>query len=153
MQRENKEKARIINGEKLKIAIAISRFNSDMTEKMLEGALEILLASGVKRNNIAVAWVPGSFELPLACQKIAAAKKYDGIVAIGCVIKGDTDHHKYIAREVSRGIMEVMLKFSIPIGFGVITTNNIEQALARSYGENNKGAEAAQAMLEMIADF
>jgi 6,7-dimethyl-8-ribityllumazine synthase len=153
MQRENKEKGRIINGKKLKIAVAISRFNRDMTEKMLEGALQTLAVNGVKRDNIAVAWVPGSFELPLACQKIAATKKYNGIIAIGCVIKGDTDHHKYIAREVSRGIMDVMLKFSIPVGFGVITTNNIEQALARSYGENNKGAEAAQAVLEMISVF
>ena len=151
MQRENKEEKKIINGEKLKIAIAVSKFNSDITGKMLEGAMEILAGNGVKESNISVAWVPGSFEIPLACQKIAATKKYDGIVAIGCVIKGDTDHYRYIANETSRGIMDVMLKFSIPVGFGVITTNNIEQALARSYGENNKGKEAAQAVLETIA--
>lgn len=150
MQREEREEKIKINGEKLKIAVAVSKFNKDLTSRMLEGALEVLRENNVKVNNVEVVWVPGSFELPLACQRMAASKKYDGIVAIGCVIKGETDHYRYIAGETSRGIMDVMLNFSIPIGFGVITTNNLEQAIARSYGESNKGVEAAQATLEMI---
>ena len=150
MKRENEEKI-IIDGKKFKIAIAVSKFNSDMTEEMLNGALETLAENGVKKDNIKIVWVPGSFELPLACQKLAETKKFDGIVAIGCVIKGETNHYHYISGETTRGIMEVMLKYSIPVGFGVITANTIEQALARSYGENSKGREAAQAVLEMVA--
>lgn len=151
MQREKKHKGKSVNGEKLKIAIVVSRFNEDLTGRMLEGAIATLRDSGVKEKNVTVIEVPGSFELPLACQRLAATKKYDGIIAIGCVIKGETDHYYYISGEAARGIMRVMLDFSIPIGFGVITTNNIEQAIARSYGESNKGVEAAEAVLEMIA--
>jgi len=150
MQRENNKKT-IIDGKKFKIAIAVSKFNSDMTEEMLGGALEILAENGVKKDNIKIVWVPGSFELPLACQKLAGTKKFDGIIAIGCVIRGETDHYHYISGETARGIMDVMLRHSISVGFGVITANTIEQALARSYGENSKGREAAQAVLEMIA--
>lgn len=107
----------------------------------------------VKKNNIEIVWVPGSFEIPLVCQKIAQTKKYDGLIAIGCVIKGDTDHYYYISNEVSRGTMEVMLKFSLPIGFGVITTNNLKQAQDRSSNRCNKGGEAASAVLEIIKSF
>lgn len=149
MQREKGQK-KLINGEKFKIAIAVSGFNDDITGKMLEGALAVLEENGVKEKNIRIVPVPGSFELPLACKKMAAEKKYDGIIAIGCVIKGDTDHHLYISGETARGIMDVMLGYSIPVGFGVITVNNLEQAIARSYGDNNKGSEAAQAVLEML---
>lgn len=151
MQRENKEEKTKINGEKWKIAIVVSRFNRDITSRMLEGAMEVLKNNNVKIKNVEVIWVPGSFELPLACQKLAYSKKYNGIVTIGCVIKGETDHYYHVANESSRGIMDVMLNYSIPVGFGVITTNNIEQAIARSYGESNKGAEAAQAVLEMLS--
>lgn len=150
MQRNNGEKKIIIDGRKFKIAIAVSRFNNDMTGEMLNGAIETLEENGVKKDNIKIVWVPGSFELPLACQKMAETKKFDGIIAIGCVIKGETDHYHYISSETSKGIMDVMLKYSISIGFGVVTANTIEQALARSYGKNNKGREAAEAVLEMI---
>lgn len=150
MQRNQQEKE-IIDGKKYKIAVAVSMFNSDMTLKMLEGALEVLRKSGVKEKNVGVYRVPGSYELPLACQRIAKTKKFDGIIAIGCVIKGETDHYHFISNETSRGIMKVMLDFSIPIGFGVITTNTMEQALSRSFGKNNKGKEAAQAVLEMLS--
>lgn len=152
MQRDIKEKI-IFDGEKFKIAIVASSFHDDITARMAEGAVQALRESGVRDKNIKVIWVPGSFELPLACQKVALSKKFDGIIAIGCVIKGETDHHYHIANECSRGIMKVMLGHSIPIGFGVITTNSLEQALSRSYGENNKGKEAAEAVLEMLSKF
>ena len=117
---------------------------------MLDGALETLKENKVKAGNIKTVWVPGSFEIPLACQRLAQTKKYDALVAIGCVIKGQTDHYYYICNESSRGIMDVMLKFDIPIGFGVLTCNNLKQAQVRSRGKENKGREAAEAALMMI---
>lgn len=152
MQRNESQK-KLIDGKKYKIGIAVSMFNSDMTLKMLEGAIELLRMSGVKEKNVTIIRVPGAFELPLACKKIAQTKKFDGIVAIGCVIRGETDHYQFIANETSRGIMNVMLEYSIPIGFGVITTNTLEQAITRSYGKGNKGKEAAQAVLEVLSVF
>ncbi len=146
----NNPKGEIVNGSKLKIAIIASKFNSDITENMLTGALEILKLNRVKEKNIKIVQVPGSFEIPLACQKLAQDKKYDALVALGCVIKGKTDHYYYVAGETSRGIMDVMLKYNISIGFGIITTNNLKQAVVRSSGCRNKGAEAAQAVLEMV---
>ncbi len=139
-----------VNGSKLKIGIVISQFNSDITEPMLDGALKTLEENKVKKENIKTVWVPGSFEIPLACQKLAGTKKFDALVAIGCVIKGETDHYYYICNEVSRGIMDVMLKFDMPIGFGVLTCNNLRQAEVRSRGEENKGREAAEAALAMV---
>lgn len=148
MKRNINSKANIIDGRKLKIAVVVSQFNSDITEKMLKGALRLLKKSKVK--DIKVVRVPGSFEIPLACQKLAKTKNYDGLVALGCVIKGETDHFYYVASEASRGVMDIILKYNIPIGFGIITTNNLKQARDRSSGKHNKGTEAAQAVLEMI---
>ena len=150
MQRKKENKKKNIDASKFKIAIVVASFNEDITGKMLKGAKETLNQNKVKIGNIKITKVPGSFEIPLACQRLAQEKKYDGIVAIGCVIKGETDHYYYIANEVSRGIMDVMLNFSIPIGFGVITTNNLKQAKDRSSAKSNKGSEAAEAVLEMI---
>jgi 6,7-dimethyl-8-ribityllumazine synthase len=150
MRRKNNISKEIINGRNLKIAIVVSKFNSDITGKMLEGAIKTLENNSVQKKNIEITWVPGSFEIPLACQQLAKIKKYDGIVAIGCVIKGDTDHFYYISSETIRGIMDVMLNFSIPIGLGVITTQNLKQARERCGEKGNKGAEAAQAVLEML---
>ncbi|MFH0819963.1 MAG: 6,7-dimethyl-8-ribityllumazine synthase [bacterium] len=150
MQRKNKIIKKSINGSKLKIAIVVSEFNRDITGSLLKGALETLRSNKVKDNNIKIIWVPGSFEIPLACQKLATSKKFDGLIALGCVIKGETDHYYYIAGEASRGVMDVILKFNIPIGFGIITTNNLKQAQARCHGKSNKGREAALAVLEMI---
>lgn len=150
MQRKTEILEKKIDGSKLKIAIVVSKFNSDITEKMLAGALRTLEDNSVSKKNIEIVWVPGSFEIPLACQRSAKMKKFDGIVALGCVIKGDTDHFYYISSEASRGIMRVMLDFSIPVGFGVITTKNLEQAQERSGEKNNKGSEAARAVLEML---
>jgi len=149
MQRNKKSNNKIINGEKLKIGIIVSKFNSDITEPMLLGALKILEKNKVKKENIKIVRVPGAFEIPLACQKLALSKKYDALIALGCVIKGETDHYYFISNETSRGIMDVMLKYNIPIGLGVITVNNLKQALARSGKKNNKGAEAAEAAIGM----
>jgi 6,7-dimethyl-8-ribityllumazine synthase len=150
MQRKTEILEKKLNGSKLKIALVVSRFNSDITKKMLAGALRTLESNLVPKKNIVIVWVPGSFEIPLACQRLAKMKKFNGIVALGCVIKGETDHFYYISSEASGGIMRVMLDFSIPVGFGVITTKNLKQAKERSGKKNNKGTEAVQAVLEML---
>lgn len=150
MRRKIKTVEKIINGQKYKVAIVVSKFNSDITGGMLKGVLGILKKNKVKDANIKVVWVPGSLEIPLACQRLAKTKKYNGLVALGCVIKGGTDHYYYVAGESIRGVMNVILETGVPIGMGIITTDNLKQARERSGGKNNKGAEAAQAMLEMI---
>jgi 6,7-dimethyl-8-ribityllumazine synthase len=139
-----------IDGVKLKVGIVVSQFNNNITEPMLEGALDVLKKNNVKKKNIKTVWVPGSFEIPLACQRLAKSKKFDALVAVGCVVKGETDHYYYICNEVSRGIMNVMLKYDIPIGFGVLTTQNLRQAQVRSSSKHNKGREAAEAALAMV---
>jgi 6,7-dimethyl-8-ribityllumazine synthase len=151
MLNAKKGKSKKLDGSKLKIGIVVSRFNDNITKPMLEGALETLAENKVKKENIKTVWVPGSFEIPLACQKLAETKKFDALIAIGCVIKGQTDHYFYICNEVSRGVMDVMLKFSLPIGFGVLTTQNSKQAEVRSRGKENKGREAAVAALAMVS--
>jgi len=150
MLNAKKVKSKRIDGSRLKIGIVVSQFNNNITKPMLEGALETLTENKVKKENIKTVWVPGSFEIPLACQRLAQTKKYDALIAIGCVIKGETDHFYYICNEVSRGIMDVMLKFNIPIGFGVLTTQNLKQAEVRSCGCENKGREATEAALAMV---
>ena len=133
----------------LRIGIVVSRFNADITERMLAGALETLRAWRVREGSIEVIHVPGSFEIPFACRTLVSGKKKpDAIIALGCIIKGETDHDRYIASAVSHGIMQVMLEHGVPISFGVITTNNLKQAEVRSRGKANKGIEAAVAALE-----
>lgn len=152
MQRKKINKNnKIIDGSKLKIGIIVSRFNSDITEKMLIGALGILEKNKVKKENIKIVRVPGAFEIPLAALRLAKTKKYDAVLALGCIIRGGTEHHHYLTLGVSRGIMEVMLKYDMPIGFGVITVNNLKQARDRSGEKNNKGEEAAEAALGMVS--
>jgi len=150
MRRNEKNSEEIVNGSKLKIAIIVSQFNSDITKKMLSGALNVLNNNKVKKTSIKIVEVPGSFEIPFACQKLAKTRKYNALIALGCVIKGETDHHLYVAGEAIRGIMDIILKYSIPIGFGIITTNTLKQAKERSRGNNNKGREATRAALKMI---
>lgn len=151
MIRDNKKKAEKVDGKKLRFAIVVAKFNEDITGGMLKGALKTLAENNVAANNIETVWVPGAFEIPLRAQQLAQSKKYDGIIVLGCVIKGDTDHYYYVAGESIRGVMDVMLKTGLPIGMGIITTNNLKQAKDRSGVKNNKGSEAAQAVLEMIA--
>jgi 6,7-dimethyl-8-ribityllumazine synthase len=128
----------------------VSDFNLDITSGLLAGALDFLYGYGFKNLQIKIVHVPGSFEIPIMCQELAKTKKFSGLIALGAVIKGDTDHYYYISNEVSRGIMTVMLEESLPISFGVITVSNLKQAKDRSGKKNNKGAEAADALLDMI---
>lgn len=151
MQRGEYEKARAAkDGSKLSIGIVVSSFNTDITEPMLDGALTTLKEWGVIEERISVARVPGAFELPIGSQRLILQKKPDAVIAIGCVIKGDTEHDRYIADAAANGLMRVMLDSNTPISFGVITTNNLEQAVIRSTGETNKGREAALAVLELL---
>lgn len=150
MQRkEYAKRAKPRDASNLKIGIVVSRFNTDITERMLKGALEVLRAWKVKERNVEVVWVPGSFEIPFGCLKLIKRKKPDAIVTVGCIVKGETDHDRYLAYAVSYGIMHLSLEHNVPISFGVITTNNLAQARARSSGKTNKGSEAAIAALDM----
>lgn len=151
MQRGEYEKARKAgDASKLTIGIAVSAFNADITEGMLAGALATLKEWGVEDRNIPLLRVPGSFELPYACQKLIKDKKPDAVIALGCIIKGDTEHDRHIATAVAGGLMRLTLDHGMPVSFGVITTNTLEQAQVRSKGESNKGREAALAVLETL---
>ena len=138
-----------LEAKSCKIAIVVSRFTSFMTQNMLDGAIDSLSRHGMDAEKIDVLWVPGAFEIPLACKKIA--KKYDGIVALACVIRGATPHFEYVSSEVSKGIAKVTLDESIPIGFGIVTADNMEQAIERAGSKSgNKGSDAAISVIEQI---
>jgi 6,7-dimethyl-8-ribityllumazine synthase len=135
----------------IKIGIIVSRFNNFITEKLLDGALEGLKSHGGEENDVTVIRVPGAFEIPLLAERMAASGKYDALVCLGAVIRGDTPHFEYVSDAVTRGIGEAISKYRIPIGFGVLTTNNVEQAMERSGSKDaNKGYEAALTAVEMI---
>ena len=135
----------------IKIGIIVSRFNNFITEKLLDGALEGLKSRGGEDDDITVIRVPGAFEIPLLAEQMAASGKYDALVCLGAVIRGDTPHFEYVSDAVTRGIGEAISKHRIPIGFGVLTTNNVEQAMERSGSKDaNKGYEAALTAVEMI---
>jgi 6,7-dimethyl-8-ribityllumazine synthase len=139
-----------IDGSGLRIAIAVSRFRSVITERMLAGALEALTAQGVDDESVTIAWVPGSFELSFAARRFAESDKFDAVICIGCVIKGETDHNEYINTQAARGIAEISEQTGVPCIFGVITPNNFEQAMARAgEGTANKGYEAAVTAIVM----
>jgi len=133
----------------LKMGVVVSDFNSDITHALLDGATETLLKWEVKKENIWVKHVPGGFEIPFGCQQLLEERKLDAIVALGCVLKGETRHDEYISNAVAQGIMHLMLAHNIPISFGVLTPNTLEQARARSQGDANHGKSAAEAALEM----
>jgi len=137
-------------GTGLKMGIIVSRFNEFITSKLLSGALDTLDRHGVNDQDVDVAWVPGSFEIPIAAQKMASSEKYDAIICLGTVIRGATSHFDYVAAEVSKGVASVGLKAGIPIIFGVLTTDTIEQAIERAGTKaGNKGSEASEAAIEM----
>lgn len=139
-----------LDGHDLSVAIAVSRFNSVITERLLAGAVEGLGELGVPEDRTVIAWVPGSFELPFAARRFAESGHYDAVICLGCVIKGETDHDLYINQQMARGIAEVSTETGVPAIFGVLTTNNLEQALARAdEGTTNKGYEAAYAAVTM----
>ena len=140
-----------IAAPKAKVAVVISRFNSVINESLLEGALDALKRVGqVKDDNITLVRVPGAYELPLVARRLAESKKFDAIVALGTVIRGGTAHFEYVAGEASSGLGKVAMEAEIPVAFGVLTTENIEQAIERAGTKaGNKGAEAALVALEM----
>lgn len=135
--------------EGLKFAIVVSRFNSFITERLLEGALDCLLRHGVKEEDVDIVKVPGAFEIPLVAKKLAQ-KDYDAVIALGAVIRGETPHFDYVAAEVSKGIASASLETGKPIAFGVLTTDTVEQAIDRAGTKaGNKGWEAALSAIEM----
>jgi len=135
-----------------KFAIVVARFNSFIVESLLEGAVDTLKRVGdVSDQDITVVRVPGAFEMPLAVQKVAASKKYDAIIALGAVIRGGTPHFEYVAGECTKGLAQVMMQHSVPVSFGVLTVESIEQAIERAGTKmGNKGGEAAMSALEMV---
>jgi 6,7-dimethyl-8-ribityllumazine synthase len=134
----------------MRIGIIVSRFNDFVTDRLLQGALEALRSYGGEEGNIDVVRVPGAFEIPLLAHKMAASGKYDAIVCLGAVIRGETPHFEYISDAVTRGVEQAMVQYRVPVSFGVLTTNTVEQAMARA-GEKmgNKGFEAAATAIEM----
>jgi len=134
-----------------KFGIVLSRFNSFIVEPLLAGATDTILRHGGKEESITVVRVPGAFELPIAAQRMAASKKYDVIIALGAVIRGGTPHFEYVAGEATKGLSQVSLNFDIPVSFGVLTVDTIEQAIERAGTKaGNKGAEAALSAIEMV---
>jgi 6,7-dimethyl-8-ribityllumazine synthase len=137
-------------GKGLKFGVVVSRFNEFFSTKLLEGAKDALLRHGVTETDIEVAWTPGSFEMPLVAQKMAETKKYHAVICLGAVIRGGTPHFDYIASEVAKGIANVGLKTGVPVIFGVITADTLEQAIERSgTKDGNKGFDAAVSAIEM----
>ena len=139
-------------GRKCNIALVASEFNHFIVQQLVDGALDALSRHGVSTQSISLAWVPGAFELPLAADALAAAGNHDAVVALGAVIRGGTPHFEYVAGECSRGLAQVGLKHGLPVIFGVLTTDTIDQALERAgSGAGNKGFDTAVAALQMIS--
>ncbi len=142
---------KLVAKENVKIGIVCARFNEFITSKLLGGAMDGLIRHGVKDENVDVAWVPGAFEIPVVAKRMAETGKYDAILCLGAVIKGSTDHYDYVCAEVSKGIATVSLQTGLPVMFGVLTTDNIEQAIERAGTKaGNKGYDVALSAVEMI---
>jgi len=140
-----------LEGRGVRVGLACGRFNGGVTTRLLEAALAALVEHGVDRNDIAIAWAPGAFELPLVARGFATGEQVDAIITLGAVIRGDTGHYEVVAGECARGVQEVQLATGVPVVFGVLTTNTVEQALERSLPDHtNKGREAAETALEMV---
>ena len=135
----------------MKVGIVAARFNEIIVNKLLGGAVDGLIRHGVDEKNITAAWVPGAFEIPVAAKKMAESGSYDAVICVGAVIRGDTTHYDYVCSEVSKGIANVSLDTGVPVMFGVITTENIEQAIARAGSKaGNKGYDCALGAIEMV---
>ena len=135
----------------IKVGIVCARFNEFIVSKLLSGCEDALLRHGVESEDITVAWVPGAFEIPLIASKMAKSGRYDAVIALGAVIRGSTSHYDYVCAEVSKGIASVSLNSDVPVLFGVLTTDTIEQAIERAGTKaGNKGAECAQGAIEMV---
>jgi 6,7-dimethyl-8-ribityllumazine synthase len=139
----------VINGARF--GIVVGRFNSFVVESLLDGALDTLKRHGASEKDIEIVRVPGAFEIPLACKQMAAGKKYDAIIALGAVIRGGTPHFEFVAGECGKGLAQVMLEYGIPVAFGVLTVDTIEQAIERAGTKaGNKGVEATLSAIEMV---
>ncbi|WP_422485447.1 6,7-dimethyl-8-ribityllumazine synthase [Gudongella sp. DL1XJH-153] len=137
-------------GEGLKFGIVVGRFNEFIGSKLLGGAIDALKRHGVEEEDIEVAWVPGAFEIPLAAKKMGNSEKYDGVITLGAVIRGSTPHFDYVSSEVTKGVAHVSLESNVPVIFGVLTTDTIEQAIERAGTKaGNKGYDAAMTAIEM----
>ena len=142
---------KVVAKEGMKVGIVAARFNEIIVNKLLNGAVDGLVRHGVDENNITAAWVPGAFEIPVVALKMAQSGKYDAVIAVGTVIRGDTSHYDYVCNEVSKGIAQAGMSTGIPVLFGVITTENIEQAIARAGSKaGNKGYDCALSAIEMV---
>jgi 6,7-dimethyl-8-ribityllumazine synthase len=142
----------VVDGRGVRIGVACGRFNGGITTRLLEGCLAALDEAGVERRDITLSWVPGAFEIPLLAQSLIASGAVDAVITLGAVIRGDTGHYEVVAGECARGVQDVQLATGVPVIFGVLTTNTIEQALERSRpDETNKGRESATTALEMVS--
>ncbi len=140
-----------IKGKGKKIGIVVSRFNEFVTERLVKEALEELIQNGLEKENIDIYKVPGSFEMPVVIKRILEKKKYDGILALGAIIRGDTPHFEYVAGEVTRGLGRLSIEYSTPIAFGIITADTMDDAIERAGGKKgNKGRDSARALLETL---
>ena len=151
MNQINLVEGKVVAKDGMKVAIVASRFNEIIVNKLLGGAVDGLVRHGVEENNITAAWVPGAFEIPIAAQKLAKSGKYDAVICVGAVIRGDTSHYDYVCNEVSKGVAQVGLATGVPVLFGIVTTENIEQAIARAGSKaGNKGYDCALSAIEMV---
>ena len=142
---------KVVAPEGMKAAIVASRFNEIIVSKLLSGAVDGLVRHGVAEENITAAWVPGAFEIPVIASKMAKSGKYDAVICLGAVIRGDTSHYDYVCSEVSKGIAQAGLAAGVPVLFGIVTTENIEQAIARAGSKaGNKGYDCALSAIEMV---
>ena len=151
MNEINLVEGKLVAKDGMKVGIVASRFNEIIVNKLLGGAVDGLVRHGVNEKNITAVWVPGAFEIPLIAEKMAKSGKYDAIIAVGAVIRGSTSHYDYVCNEVSKGIAQVGLTTGVPVLFGVITTENIEQAIERAGSKaGNKGYDCALSAIEMV---
>lgn len=142
---------KLVSDAAIRVGIVTARFNEFITSKLLSGAIDGLLRHNVQQENIQIAWVPGAFEIPLIASKMAKSGRYDAVICLGAVIRGSTSHYDYVCNEVSKGIASVSLESGIPVLFGVLTTENIEQAIERAGSKaGNKGSECAAGAIEMV---
>lgn len=151
MNNTNIIEGKVVAKKNMKVGIVASRFNEFITAKLLGGAIDGLVRHGVDEKNITTAWIPGAFEIPVIAKKMAETKKYDAVICVGAVIRGSTTHYDYVCNEVSKGIAHVSLETGIPVLFGILTTENIEQAIERAGSKaGNKGYDCALSAIEMV---
>ena len=138
-----------LDGSDLRIAIVAARFNGVITSKLVEGAIETLARCGLVGERVDLVWVPGSFEIPSTAQRLATTARYAAVLCLGCVVRGDTDHYKFVAGEAARGVAEVSRASGVPVIFGILTTDTVEQAMERATPPHNAGSEAAETAIKM----